>query len=128
MAQPDHDKMVKRVLDFCISKSFTNIRPDLVGGKKPEGYGGRIPDIEAYLSSTKFLIEVDDCDSISTNTTLEQLSAFSRGKENGLFRFVVVIPYSCQGDAEKVLQKNSITYDGLWLYYPYTNDLHAPLS
>jgi hypothetical protein len=119
--------MVRRVLDFCAGNSFTDIRPDLVGGEKPEGYGGRIPDIEAYRSGIRFLIEIEDCDSISTSTTLEQLSVFSRGKANDLFRFVVVVPYSCQEDAEKVLRRNSITYDGLWLYYPAINDLHAPI-
>ena len=127
MSQPDHDKMVRRVLDFCMNNSFIDIRADLVGGEKPEGYGGRVPDIEACVGSIKFLIEIEDCDSISTSTTLEQLSVFSKGKVSGLFKLVIVVPYSCQQDAENVLYKNSIAYDKLWLYYPTTNDLHAPI-
>jgi len=127
MSQPDHDKMVKRALDFCKNNLFTDIKPDLVGGKKPDGYGGRIPDIETYRGGMKFLIEIEDCDSISTTTTLEQLSVFSKGKVNGLFKFIIVVPYPCQKDAENTLYTNNISYDKLWLYYPSINDLHAPI-
>jgi hypothetical protein len=77
MSQPDHDTMVRSAIKNCEKHAFANIKAALEGYEQPEGYGGKIPDIEAYRNGTKHLIEIEDLESISRSDTIKQLKAFS---------------------------------------------------
>ena len=89
MSQPDHDAMVRSAIKFCVKNGFTDIKADLTGYEKPNEYLNRIPDIEAYKDGKKHLIEVEDCESIKTTETLEQLKVFSQGRESSELRFII---------------------------------------
>ena len=125
MSQPDHDVMVRSAVKNCEKSALTNIKAYLKGEEYPEEYGGKIPDIEAYTNDTKYLIEIEDLESISRSDTIEQLNAFSRGRTSSKFKLIIVVPYSPEKNEEyvkRLLSSNGIGYDNIWLYFSHSGD------
>jgi len=125
MSQPDHDTMVGSAVKNCVKYSLTNIKAHLEGQEHPEEYGGKIPDIEAYKNGTKYLIEIEDLESISRSDTIEQLKVFSKGRTSSKFKLIIVVPFSPEKpekDVKELLSSNGISYDNIWLYFAHSGE------
>ena len=111
-AQTQHDEMVSAGDSDLTGKGYT-VYADIKGYTDPPNVGGYIPDIYAYNIEHKIVGEVETSDSIGSNHTKEQYTAFSR--VNGA-EFHVLVPKSCLEEAKAYARQWGISVDMWWQY------------
>jgi hypothetical protein len=74
-------------------------------------FNGHMPDLYAIKSSSRIITEVETCDTISTDHTRDQYSAFSRVP---LTEFHVKTPASCVSIAQAYASLWKIRVDKWW--------------
>lgn len=110
--QTHHDTMVSAWASDLKEKGYT-VYADIKGYSKPPEFSGHIPDIYAFNFEHKIVGEVETCDSIGSDHTKEQYTAFSR--VNGA-EFHVMVPKSCLEEAKAYARQWGIRVDMWWKY------------
>lgn len=112
-----HTEMLFSAIRYFESNRHINIKADHVGDPyvKPNIISGQIPDITSWKDSIFHVTEVETQESIGTQHTLDQWSAFSQNTDGMSKKFVVVVPQSCLSEAEKFANQYHIRVD-IWLH------------
>ncbi|MCK5473893.1 MAG: hypothetical protein KAI53_00665 [Candidatus Aenigmarchaeota archaeon] len=92
-----HKKLLKRVTE----RVDKVISADINGYPKPESINNMIPDVVGIIDGEKIIIEIETCDSIDTEHTKEQYTAFSTAG----YKFRVYTPKDCSNKALAVAKK-----------------------
>ena len=110
-----HDTMVRSLANKFANDGYT-VYADLPGFTQPPKIVNYIPDLYAVKSSVKIIGEAETCDTIGTDHTKEQYSAFSNvpGTE-----FHVIVPESCLEQAKRYAAIWGITVDKWWYQEGY---------
>ena len=95
-SQSDHDRIVRYVADFLVTKNYSAVRADIPGFDQPMRITwtntgqGHIPDVTAQGQQFN-LFEVETADSIDDPHTRDQWSLFATyaGGHNAVFWVVV---------------------------------------
>ena len=115
-SQSDHDRMVKHVAEFLVSKHYRDVKADLPGWPTPEKIvwtstnEGHIPDVTA-MGQLFNLFEVETDDTINIDHTADQWKLFSRYAEQHNAVFWVVVPGGSKLKAEQRIKQLGIKAD-----------------
>lgn len=91
-SQSDHDAMVRKTMEMCINKGYSDVRADLPDELQPEQINNFKPDVTGKISYWFFIFEVETDDSINDKHTEMQWKAFADYAKENLQTFFVVVP------------------------------------
>jgi len=110
--QSDHDKMVKAMADK-LEREGMQVQADHIGHKngQPTIIGGYIPDVVGSSYSKKIIVEAETQDTISAESTKDQMESFSNipGTE-----FHMIVPKGYISQMEGQARQWDIRIDKMW--------------
>lgn len=110
-----HDTMVKIRANNLKNDGYS-IEADINGYNTPKEINGHIPDIVATKRKEKIIVEVETCDSYSSNHTKSQYESFDKVTDA---EFHVKIPESCLKEAKNKAKEWKISVDKWWYQEGY---------
>ncbi|KKR29995.1 MAG: hypothetical protein UT61_C0016G0006 [Candidatus Woesebacteria bacterium GW2011_GWA1_39_8] len=112
-----HNSILLQTVGHLENQGHTNIKADHIGYpyEQPTSISGYMPDITSFLNSVFQVTETETKESVGTQETANQWSAFSKATNGYSKKFVVNVPKTCLEDAKRFAQEKGIRVDG-WLY------------
>lgn len=108
--ESEHTSMVSTLANHLSNESYKEIKADHVGHTQPEKITwknsgeGHIPDVTATKNNKMHVFEIETCDSINDQHTEDQWKLFSAYAKQFEKIFIVVVPKSCERDANARVQ------------------------
>lgn len=113
--ESEHSSMVGTLANHLSGEAYKEIKADHISHTRPDiitwkNTGkGHIPDVTATKDGKQYLFEVETCDSINEQHTEDQWTLFSANAKQYGKIFIVVVPKSCEQDANNRVKSLGVT-------------------